>query len=373
MTYRMSGQVYYSLFDIDDYHMLITGTVGGFTSLKIDPGKDVLPGAGWIEDVSMFSDTQSQISEYLHGERTTFDINIAPEGTAFQKQVWNALLEIPYGEIKTYGEIAAALGNPKAARAVGMANNKNPLPFIIPCHRVVGADGNLTGYAYGLELKQRLLSMERTISLYDQLFRFYGHQKWWPADNPYEVMTGAVLVQNTAWNNVEKALSRFNGKLSPEYVDSISMETLKEIIRPAGFQTQKAPRLKEITKWFKSYDYSIESAGKQSGKKLRKELLAVHGIGKETADAILLYAFNKPCFIIDAYTRRIFERVGIPVFKDYDQFRTAVEMNIPLDIKIYNEFHALLVTHGKSYCRKNPLCGSCPIKGSCLHGRKSDS
>ena len=104
-----------------------------------------------------------ELREYFAGERTTFSFPMDGSGTPFQKSVWQALLEIPFGETRTYGEIAAAVNNPKGSRAVGMACNKNPIMIAVPCHRVVGAGGKLTGYAYGTELKQRLLDLEQRV------------------------------------------------------------------------------------------------------------------------------------------------------------------------------------------------------------------
>ena len=114
-----------------------------------------------LEETELILQCKMQLDEYFRGERKTFDLPLAPKGTDFQKKVWNALQKIPYGETKTYGEIAAAVGNPKAARAVGMANNKNPIGIIIPCHRVVGANGKLVGYAGGMDKKEWLLQLER--------------------------------------------------------------------------------------------------------------------------------------------------------------------------------------------------------------------
>lgn len=102
-----------------------------------------------------------EILEYLAGKRKKFDVPLAPEGTPFQKSVWTALQTIPYGETATYGEIAVKVGNPKAARAIGRANHDNPIAILIPCHRVVGANGKLTGYAAGLEIKKALLEIEK--------------------------------------------------------------------------------------------------------------------------------------------------------------------------------------------------------------------
>ena len=101
-----------------------------------------------------------QLEEYFSGSRKCFDLPINPQGTPFQRSVWTALCDIPYGETRTYGEIAAGIGNKKACRAVGMANNRNPIAIIIPCHRVIGANGKLVGYAGGLEVKRFLLELE---------------------------------------------------------------------------------------------------------------------------------------------------------------------------------------------------------------------
>ena len=103
---------------------------------------------------------EAQLREYFAGTRRTFDLPLAPRGTAFQQRVWAALRAIPYGETRTYGELAAAIGSPSASRAVGMANHHNPIPIVIPCHRVIGANGTLTGYAGGLEIKRKLLALE---------------------------------------------------------------------------------------------------------------------------------------------------------------------------------------------------------------------
>jgi len=106
--------------------------------------------------------TRRELEEYFQGKRREFSVPLKPDGTEFQKKVWKALTEIPYGETRNYGEVAAAVGNDKASRAVGMANHCNPIPVIIPCHRVIGKNGKLTGYAGGLEKKTALLDLERS-------------------------------------------------------------------------------------------------------------------------------------------------------------------------------------------------------------------
>jgi methylated-DNA-[protein]-cysteine S-methyltransferase len=113
-----------------------------------------------IHDERAIEDVRRQVEEYCAGERTEFDLDLAPSGTPFQRAVWDALLAIPYGETRSYGEIARAIGQPGAARGVGAANHANPIGLIVPCHRVIGADGSLTGYGGGLPLKRALLAHE---------------------------------------------------------------------------------------------------------------------------------------------------------------------------------------------------------------------
>lgn len=113
------------------------------------------------EEIPLIKKTYLELEEFLNKKRKTFDIPILPNGTNFQKRVWEELLKIPYGQTRTYKDIAQRIGNEKACRAVGMANNKNPIVIIIPCHRVVGANNNLTGYSGGVENKQKLLELER--------------------------------------------------------------------------------------------------------------------------------------------------------------------------------------------------------------------
>lgn len=108
----------------------------------------------------ILKDSEKQLKEYFAGKRSNFDLKLNPQGTDFQKKVWKALTRIPYGKTLSYKEVAEKIKKPLAARAVGMANNKNPIPFIVPCHRVIGANGKLVGYASGLNQKKWLLDLE---------------------------------------------------------------------------------------------------------------------------------------------------------------------------------------------------------------------
>jgi methylated-DNA-[protein]-cysteine S-methyltransferase len=118
------------------------------------------PGHGWQAGPAPFRAATTQLAEYFAGRRRRFDLALAPHGTEFQRQVWRALTEIPYGKTIAYGELARRIGNPSASRAVGLANGANPLPIVVPCHRVIGADGSLTGFGGGLPIKRKLLALE---------------------------------------------------------------------------------------------------------------------------------------------------------------------------------------------------------------------
>lgn len=115
----------------------------------------------FTQDDSLFCETKKQILEYLSGKRKQFDLKIAPTGSNFEKTVWQAILEIPYGKTASYLDIAKKINKPKACRTVGNANNKNPLPIIIPCHRIILNNGEIGGYGYGIEMKRRLLDIEK--------------------------------------------------------------------------------------------------------------------------------------------------------------------------------------------------------------------
>ncbi|MDR1765181.1 MAG: hypothetical protein LBR77_03645 [Lachnospiraceae bacterium] len=323
------------------------------------------------------------------------------------------------------------------------------------------------------------------LSIYERLFAHYGDLHWWPARTPYEVIVGAVLTQNTAWVNVEKAIARFGvsatqetaakadgrpactsaggvkpretgvkrkaipgaaekdaslgggatqeaaaqpiggtrevrdgigGGISPERVAGLPVEELADIIRPAGFFNQKAVYLKAVTEWFGQYGYDVGEVQKQPLGEVRAKLLRVKGIGEETADSILLYAFGFPTFVVDAYTIRLCERypvevkyatddghhTGQPHQTPFDRGETEsavggtapyaikprngsipgdgyragrggryaavqahFEAALPPDAQVYNHFHALIVENAKGHCRKKPICGGCPLFDGC--------
>lgn len=207
--------------------------------------------------------------------------------------------------------------------------------------------------------------MQDLTQVFKTLLEAYGPRHWWPAESPYEMMVGAILTQNTTWLNVEKAIAELGPRLTPEYIAAVPEEELAALIRSSGYYNQKAKKLKVLTAWFAKYNYNIEAARRQEGQALRRELLEVKGVGPETADSILTYALEKPFFVVDSYTRRLFSRLGYELEPDYEGLRRQIEDSLPKDLYIYNEFHALIVEHAKRHCRKKPACEGCPLVGNC--------
>ena len=201
--------------------------------------------------------------------------------------------------------------------------------------------------------------------VYDRLYRAFGPQHWWPGDSPLEVMIGAVLVQNTSWKNVEKAILNLkeHDLLEPHALYRVPLEDLAELIRPAGYYRVKARRLSSLIAWFvERYDGSLETMFATGVFNLREELLAVHGIGPETADSILLYAGALPVFVVDTYTHRVFARHGWTGFDaGYYELQDHFAGGLPEDAALFNEYHALLVRLGHLHCRKTPKCDGCPL------------
>ncbi len=203
------------------------------------------------------------------------------------------------------------------------------------------------------------------IEIYNELHLYYGPQHWWPGDSPFEVAIGAILTQNTSWTNVEKAIENLKKKrlLSSKALNEIPMKDLALLIRPAGYYNVKAKRLKAfVTFLVHYYRGSMKLMGKQDAHTLREKLLEIHGIGQETADSILLYAFEKPVFVVDAYTKRIFSRHGlVDANVSYEELQGFIHENLEEDVQLFNEYHALLVKVGKDRCRPKPICQGCPL------------
>lgn len=158
--------LYYDCFDTPIGPLTIAGDGHALTHVLFPQNRyDVAGRAGWSADPAPLRDARRQLLQFLRGERTTFDLCLAPRGTPFQRRVWQALADIPFGHTWSYQALAAHVGQPTAARAVGAANGRNPLPIVLPCHRVIGRNGALTGFAGGLPTKAALLRLEQGGSL----------------------------------------------------------------------------------------------------------------------------------------------------------------------------------------------------------------
>ncbi|WP_347222336.1 methylated-DNA--[protein]-cysteine S-methyltransferase [Mycolicibacterium poriferae] len=158
----MSDDVRYRTMDSPVGTLTLAGRGGRLRHLRMTDQTYEPDRSNWLRDDEAFGDAVAQLEEYFRGERQHFDLDVELVGTAFQRRVWEALLTIPYGETRSYGEIARQIEAPGAFRAVGLANGHNPIGIIVPCHRVIGANGSLTGYGGGMERKKTLLGLERS-------------------------------------------------------------------------------------------------------------------------------------------------------------------------------------------------------------------
>ena len=218
-------------------------------------------------------------------------------------------------------------------------------------------------------------SSEALPDIYRRLYGAYGPQGWWPGGSPFEVVVGAILTQAAAWTNVEKAIDNLKaaGVLSPRGILETPVDDLARLVYPAGYHNAKARKLRAFAQMlFERHGGDLDRLFGLRLPELRRELLVTHGIGPETADAIVLYAAGRPCVVIDAYTRRVFGRLGLaPAQDDYGSWQRLFEEALPSDVSLFNEYHALIDRHAKTLCRKEPLCGQCFLREVCPYGRLS--
>lgn len=211
-------------------------------------------------------------------------------------------------------------------------------------------------------MKPRKSHLEK---IYTTLLDFFGPQHWWPGNSSFEIIVGAILTQNTNWTNVEKAIANLKKakSLTPKRLKEIPTKKLAKLIQPSGYYNIKAKRLKSFIAFlYNEYTGSIKKMFKEELHTLREALLEVKGIGPETADSILLYAGLKPIFVVDAYTKRVLNRHKlIPSKADYHEIQQLFLNNLPKEVQLFNEYHALIVRLGKEYCKKTPKCNECPL------------
>ncbi len=212
-----------------------------------------------------------------------------------------------------------------------------------------------------MKIKENILQ-----EIYQRLYKAFGPQRWWPGKTPFEVIVGAILTQNTAWTNVEKAIRNLKKKnlLNPEPLRKVSEKKLAQFIRSTGYYNQKAKKLKNFLQFlFDNYQGSLKRMFSEDFLILRTRLLEINGVGPETADSILLYAGNKPVFVVDAYTRRILSRHNlIKPGVSYSDIQNYFMDNLANEVKTFNEYHALFVRLGKEICRPKPNCSICPLQ-----------
>jgi len=215
------------------------------------------------------------------------------------------------------------------------------------------------------------------LNIYHQLMAGYGPQYWWPAPEPFEIIVGAILTQSAAWLNVEKAIANLKEAkaLSPKALRRLSHTEVATLIHPCGYYNAKALKLKSLAHWLgEYYNDDLDKLFAHNTDHLRQQLLSIHGIGQETADSIILYAAGKPIFVIDAYTRRIINRIGLaPNSNSYAAYQTLFMDNLPADAGLFNEYHALLVRLAKDVCRNRPLCQRCCLNNLCRYYASLDA
>ncbi len=208
----------------------------------------------------------------------------------------------------------------------------------------------------------------RLITAYNKLLDTYGMQNWWPGDTPFEIMVGAILTQNTAWTNVEKAIANLKdaNALCANHIVSLPHDKLASLIRPSGYFNIKAKRLRNFCEWYVAAG-GFDVLKRKQTKTLRTLLLTVNGVGPETADDMLLYAFNRKVFVVDAYTKRIFSRIGVVSAEiDYESLRSVFEKQLKAEsVSLFNNYHAMIVLHGKNVCKTRPLCHDCCFRKTC--------
>jgi len=207
---------------------------------------------------------------------------------------------------------------------------------------------------------------EQLTEIYELLLEAFGPQHWWPGETTFEIILGAILTQNTSWANVAKAIANLKaaGRLVPERLHVLDSEEIEKLIRPAGYFRLKTKRLRNFMQWlFDAYGGDLNALANIETRRLREELLSISGVGPETADSILLYALNRPVFVVDTYTARVAVRHGlIEPDIDYEQLQYLFESNLEPDVPLYNEYHALLVRVGKDFCKPKPKCATCPLE-----------
>ena len=215
----------------------------------------------------------------------------------------------------------------------------------------------------------------KLVDLYQRMLDRYGQQNWWPGDTRFEIMVGAILTQSVNWENVERSITRLKvaGVLSPKAIREITQDQLANLVFSSGYYNVKARKLKALARFLgRQFNDDVDSMVAENISDLRSALLGIYGVGEETADSILLYALSKPSFVVDVFTKRVLSRLGIgPVMGSYEDYRRYFMDSLCHDVVLFGEYHALIVQHSKTVCRKVPLCAKCVLLDHCLTGQNN--
>ncbi len=217
------------------------------------------------------------------------------------------------------------------------------------------------------------VSRERLMDIYERLHARFGPQDWWPGETTLEVCLGAILVQNTSWANAARAIENLKREslLTEGALRKVRVDRLARLIRPARFFNMKARRIKDFIAYLSThFEGDVDNFLSLPPGDLHEELLGLDGVGRETADSITLYAAGRPVFVVDAYTKRILSRLGHfeetkNGDKDYLVLQERITAHLPADDALFNEYHALLVRLGHTFCRPTPKCEECPLRVVC--------
>lgn len=222
----------------------------------------------------------------------------------------------------------------------------------------------------GQSLPSKRDAARRLHKFYTCLVEAYGPQKWWPAKTPFEVVIGAYLTQNTAWTSVERSIANLAARdlLRVETIRALPELELRALIRPSGYMVRKAAAIKAFVVFLdRFYGGSLEELAAENSEVARERLLALPGVGPETADAILLYALGHPAIVVDEYLRRVVTRHGLlgakAKYPEIQALGEAAFASEPYEERAahFNEFHAVIVELGKRHCRRIPNCEGCPL------------
>lgn len=277
--------------------------------VKISFGGTVLPNTHMTR-TPLLAEAAKQLEEYFEGRRKQFDLPLAPQGTPFQQACWQALCDIPYGRTHSYADQAKAVGNLKASRAVGMANNRNPLPILIPCHRVVGIGGKLVGYAGGLEIKEKLLALEAANSSWIEFDKKELNHlcKADPAlakvikaipTPDYELFPDlfTALVRNilaqqisgkafaTVWERAQHSW----GSIIPKNIVSLNEEQLCSV----GISSRKADYVRSAALAFADGTVDPQTLAQMEDEEVISCLCALKGVGRWTAEMLLMFSLGR--------------------------------------------------------------------------------